>query len=167
METVYTTLLLGFALGLAALIPLALHLRPRYKAAGYSRGFNAGRSEQYARIQALHDDIARHKHIREIERQGHQQRIEAVMQDCDERIAIYARRANPFTHADVITLQAIASQLELAAATFTGLQAGDHARLAKQLRQHALNMAEQILAALQLQNPSAASTAGAPQGAAA
>ena len=100
MNATYTTLLLGFALGLAALIPLTLALRARYKAIGYARGYRSGRAEQYTRVQHLHDEIGRQKHMRDIERQGHQQRIEAVMQDCDDRIAIYARRSNPFTADD-------------------------------------------------------------------
>lgn len=144
----YIALLIGFALGLAALIPLALHLRPRYKAIGYAKGHRAGHAEQYVHIQALHDDIGRLKHIREIERDGHQQRIEAVMQDCDNRIAIYARRANPFTEADHESLVAIANKLELAANTFAGLNAGDEARLARQLQQHTLNMANRLQLAI-------------------
>lgn len=167
MNATYSTFLLGFALGLVALIPLALALRGRHKAAGYARGHAAGRSEHYTRIQALHDDIARHKNIREIERQVHQQAVEAIMQDCDERIAIYARRANPFTEEDHATLVAIANKLELAANTFAGLNAGDHTRFSRQLQQRAQDMAEQLQAALQHQNPTAASTFAAPQGAAA
>lgn len=149
MDTTYITLLVGFALGLALLIPLVLHLRPRFKAAGYARGHAAGRSEQYVQIQALHDEVTRHKHIRDIERQGHQQRLEAVMQDCDDRIAIYARRANPFTAGDHASLIAIANKLELAANTFAGLNSGDHARFARQLQQYALDMAARLQAVLE------------------
>lgn len=159
--TTYTALLIGFALGLAALIPLVLHLRPRFKAAGYARGYRTGHSEQYACIQALHHDIGQHKHIRDIERQGHQQRIEAVMQDCDDRIAIFARRANPFTQADLNNLQAIAKQLELAASTFAGLNAGDHAHRTRQLQQHTLNMAERLRVTLNAAEPLALPAANA------
>ena len=163
MNATYTTLLLGFALCLAALIPLTLALRARYKAIGYARGYRSGRAEQYTRVQHLHDEIGRQKHMRDIERQGHQQRIEAVMQDCDDRIAIYARRSNPFTADDYATLQAIADKLELAASTFAGLGSPDHARFARQLHGHAQAMAERLRTALQRQQPSEASTANAPQ----
>lgn len=148
MTTYHTALLLGFAIGLAALIPLTLALRGRHKAAGYACGHAAGRSEQCAKIQLLQDEVARHKHVREIERQGHQQRTEAVMQDCDERIAIYARRANPFTERDQTQLLAIAGKLALAADTFAGLTVGDHAQAAKRLSAHADQMARRLSEAL-------------------
>lgn len=153
MNSVYTTLLLGFALGLALLIPLVLHLLPRFKAAGYARGHAAGRSEQYVKIQALQDEVTRHKNIREIERQGHQQRLEAVMQDCDDRIAIYARRANPFTEEDGITLQALANQLDVAANTYAGLGADDQARFARQMQQRARDLADRLRTALSAAKP--------------
>lgn len=149
MTTTYTTLLLGFALGLAALIPLVLHLRPRFKAAGYARGHAAGRSEQYVQIQALHDEVTRHKHIRDIERQGHQQRLEAVMQDCDDRIAIFARRSNPLTQADEKTLRQAADTLRLAAETWQAMAAAiPAAARAKVLQAGLIDIAERCLVAL-------------------
>lgn len=45
----------------------------------------------------------------------HQAQLEAIMQDADTRIAIYARRANPFNQQDRITLQAAANHLDVAA----------------------------------------------------
>lgn len=149
MNATYSTLLLGFALGLAALIPLVLHLRPRFKAAGYARGYRTGRSEHYTQIQALHDDIARHKHIRDIERQGHQQRVEAIMQDCDDRIAIFARRSNPLTQADEKMLRQAADTLRLAAETWQAMAAAiPAAARAKVLQAGLIDIAERCLVAL-------------------
>lgn len=80
--------------------------------------------------------------------QHHQAQLEAIMQDADTRIAIYARRANPFTHDDRITLQAAANQLDAAANVYAGLQAGDQVRFARQMQQRLLNLAERLLATL-------------------
>lgn len=55
--------------------------------------------------------------------------------------------AAPFNDEDQATLQAIAAKLELAADTFAGIGVGDHARFARQLAQHALNMAQRLHAA--------------------
>lgn len=55
--------------------------------------------------------------------------------------------AAPLSDEDQTTLQAIAAKLELAADTFAGIGVGDHARFARQLAQHALNMAQRLHAA--------------------
>ncbi|TXI34747.1 MAG: hypothetical protein E6Q69_03085 [Aquipseudomonas alcaligenes] len=55
--------------------------------------------------------------------------------------------AAPLSDEDEATLQAIAGKLELAASTFAGLGSGDHARYARQLAQHAINMAQRLHAA--------------------
>lgn len=153
MTSIYLALLTGFAIGMAALFPLALYLRPRYKATGYSRGYQAGQQQAAERIAALNSDLARHKHIRDIEYQGYQLRTEAIMQDCDERIAVYARRANPFHGGDLSTLQSTAHQLDLAASTFAGLNAGDQARLTRQLQQDVLNLSQRLFTALAAAKP--------------
>lgn len=97
----------------------------------------ADQNLQIARINAL---AAKQEH--------HQAQLEAIMQDADNRIAIYARRANPFTHDDRITLQAAANQLDAAANVYSGLQAGDQVRFARQMQQRLLNLAERLLATL-------------------
>lgn len=56
--------------------------------------------------------------------------------------------AAPLSDEDEATLQAIARHLELAAKTWQAFQTGgDHARFARQLAQHALNMAQRLHAA--------------------
>lgn len=69
----------------------------------------------------------------------HQAQLEALMQDADERIAIYAQRA--LTEDDAAQLQAMARKLELAANTFAGINAHDHAQAARQFAVRAFNMA--------------------------
>ena len=164
MNPIHLTAIISFLLGLAAIIPLLLNLRGRWKARGYALGYDAAHSSQQRllgvsaeRIRALHSDIGQLRHMREIEKRGHQTSLEAVMNDCDERIAVYARRAVT-THQDVVSLQHIAKQLEHAASSYSHLGATEGARMAHQAQLNALNLAERIRAALdqQAQPPAAA-----------
>ena len=155
MNSLYLNIILAFLIGLAAAVPVILAMRGRWKARGYTRGHSAAsrplqaHAEQMAtRIRALHNDLERHQHLQSIEKREHQQALEAIMQDCDQRIAEYARRGNPFHGGDLITLQAIAAQLDLAAATFAGIQAGDKARFARQMQLETLNLAERLTCSL-------------------
>lgn len=154
MHTLYTATVISFLLGLAAIIPLLLSLRGRWKARGYALGYDAAHSSQQRlldanaeRIRALHADLAQLKQIRDIEKRGHQTSVEAIMQDCDHRIATYARRAVT-THHDVASLLLIAKQLERAGSAYSHQGAVEGARMAHQAQLEALNLAERIRAAL-------------------
>lgn len=154
MNTLYTATVISFLLGLAAIIPLLLSLRGRWKARGYALGYDAAHSSQQRlldanaeRIRALHADLALLKQIRDIEKRGHQTSVEAIMQDCDHRIATYARRAVT-THHDVASLLLIAKQLERAGSAYSHQGAVEGARMAHQAQLEALNLAERIRAAL-------------------
>lgn len=154
MNTLYTATVISFLLGLAAIIPLLLSLRGRWKARGYALGYDAAHSSQQRlldanaeRIRALHADLAQLKQIRDIEKRGHQTSVEAIMQDCDHRIATYARRAVT-THHDVASLLLIAKQLERAGSAYSHQGAVEGARMAHQAQLVALNLAERIRAAL-------------------
>jgi hypothetical protein len=155
MNPLYLNITLAFLIGLAAAVPVVLARRARWKARGYtlghaaaSRPLQAHAEQMAARIRALHNDLERHHNMRAIEKREHQQALEAIMQDCDARIAEYARRGNPFNGGDIITLQAIASQLELASATFAGIRAGDKARFAQQMHLETLNLIERLTCSL-------------------
>lgn len=154
MNTLYTATVISFLLGLAAFIPLLLSLRGRWKARGYALGYDAAHSSQQRlldanaeRIRALHADLAQLKQIRDIEKRGHQTSVEAIMQDCDHRIATYARRAVT-THHDVASLLFIAKQLVRAGSAYSHQGAVEGARMAHQAQLEALNLAERIRAAL-------------------
>lgn len=154
MNTLYTATVISFLLGLAAIIPLLLSLRGRWKARGYALGYDAAHSSQQRlldanaeRIRALHADLAQLKQIRDIEKRGHQTSVEAIMQDCDHRIATYARRAVT-THHDVASLLLIAKQLERAGSAYSHQGAVEGSRMAHQAQLEALNLAERIRAAL-------------------
>lgn len=99
-------------------------------------------------VSALQQDIAGHTRSRRSQAEIHQRALDTVMQDADTRIAIYARRANPFTAEDRITLQATASQLDVAANTYAGLQADDQSRFALQMKRRVLELAERLHATL-------------------
>lgn len=119
---------------------------------GYAAGRSAGKSAAFAeageRVRQYRNDAEQLKSLREIERREHRAALEAIMLDCDERICLFARRANPFSEGDQAVLSAIASELELAASTFDGLKSPDHARFRRTLQQNALNMIERLRAAL-------------------
>ena len=155
MNTLYATIIISFLIGLSAVIPLLLSLRPRWKARGYALGYNTAYSTQQRlldanaeRIAALHADLAQLKQIRDIEKRGHQTSVEAIMQDCDQRIATYSRRAAAVTHQDIQQLILIAKQLERAGSAYSHQGAVEGARMAHQAQLEALNLAERIRAAL-------------------
>lgn len=165
MNPLYLTAILGFLVGLAAAIPLLLSFRARHKARGYALGYDAAYLSQqrlldtcHARIRALHDDLAQLKHIRDIEKRGHKTSVEAIIQDCDQRIATYSRRAAAITQNDIQQLILIAKQLERACSAYSHQGAVEGARMAHQAQLNALNLAERIRAALdqQAQPPAAA-----------
>lgn len=117
---------------------------------GYDGGYNAGKSAGVAEAATFTRTATEQlRHQREVERQDHQHALEAITLDYEKRLALFARRANPFTHEDRITLQAAANQLHVAANTYTGLHAPDEARFARQMQQRLLNLAEQLRIALE------------------
>lgn len=79
----------------------------------------------------------------------HQAQLEAIMQDADHRIAVYASRA--LTEDDAAHLHAMERKLSLAAKFFAGLDSQEHAQAARQLGQRALLIATKY-------QPAAAST---------
>ncbi len=52
MNTLYTATVISFLLGLAAIIPLLLSLRGRWKARGYALGYDAAHSSQQRLLDA-------------------------------------------------------------------------------------------------------------------
>ncbi|WP_339514504.1 hypothetical protein [Pseudomonas sp. RL_15y_Pfl2_60] len=156
MNPIYTGLSVGLFIGLALLIPLSLQVRNRYKAIGYASGRASCLADQQERLGALNADLCRVKHARDLEKKGHQQRIESILQDCDARIAVYARRANPFTEQDRMALSQAAQLLGIAATTFHALDAPDQGKLARQANQGLLDMAARLRTALKAADPEVA-----------
>lgn len=125
--TMLTLIIAGLVL---ALVGFAVYTRRRAenaRAAGYDEGYDDAKLAHAQRITALHSDIARLQEQQASARLEHGHQLEAIMQDCDERIAIYARRASPFGLADRLVLADVNAMLKLAADTFSGLRCNDSA----------------------------------------
>lgn len=139
------------ALAVIALLGLAVWA---YRAAqkaqvkGYDQGYDAAKRGHEARIAAKQEEVEQLQRKLSKQHIAHLLQVESIMQDADTRVAIYSRRANPFNHEDRITLQAAANQLDVAANTYSGLQAGDQVRFARQMQQRLLNLSERLDVAL-------------------
>ena len=118
------------------------------RAVGYDEGYDDAKLANAKRITALNSDIARLHEQQANARLEHGHQLEAIMQDCDERIAIYARRASPFGVADRLALADINAMLKLAANTFSGLQANDSAVRARELMALVQDMDRRLAATL-------------------
>ncbi|WP_236208984.1 hypothetical protein [Pseudomonas tohonis] len=139
------------AILLLALVGLAAYTRRKAdnaRTAGYGEGYDDAKLAYAERITALHSDIARLQEQQASARLEHGHQLEAIMQDCDERIAIYARRASPFGVADRLALADINAMLKLAANTFSGLQANDSAVRARDLMALVQDMDRRLVATL-------------------
>lgn len=134
-----------------ALVALAVYTRRSAENArtnGYDQGYDDAHKANSQRIAALNADIARLHELQASARLEHGHQLEAIMQDCDERIAIYARRSSPFGIADRLALADINDMLKLAANTFSGLQANNHAVRARDLIALVQDMDRRLVATL-------------------
>lgn len=102
------------------------------EADGFDRGYQAGLREQSEYIAALQEDIGRHIRANQAQAAAHQLERDTIIQDADDRIAIYARRAAPATAADLITLDKAAQTLQLAARSWRALSAHSSANKAEE-----------------------------------
>ena len=148
-----TTHLIGMLIAVQIIGLLAMAIASRLnaekaRATGYDEGYDDAKLAHAQRITALHSDIARLQEQQASARLEHGHQLEAIMQDCDERIAIYARRASPFGVADRLGLADINAMLKLAANTFSGLQANDSAVRARDLMALVQDMDRRLVATL-------------------
>lgn len=91
-----TMLTLICAILVLALLGLAVFTRraaESARAAGYDQGYDDAKLAAHERATALNHDIARLQELAIATRAQHSQAIEAMILDCDDRIAIYAARA--------------------------------------------------------------------------
>ena len=126
-----TTLTLIVAALVLALIGLAVYSRrsaEKARATGYNLGYDDAESSnadlaafQAAEVQRLQNQLATN-------RAEQSQQVDAIMQDCDARIAIYAARA--LSAEDITTLQVANKQLALAAETYSNFKLHDQTRFA-------------------------------------
>lgn len=125
------------ALVLGILLPMILLLIGAYacginkgklltEAAVYGKGYAAGLAEQAEHVEALHNDIGMLRESHRLDREG-------LMQDADRRIAFYSRRSNPLTASDLITLERVTKNLNLAQQTWLAMGASDAAQGASEV----------------------------------
>ena len=141
--TMLTLIIAGLALALVGFAVYTRRCAENARAAGYDEGYYDA-----ARITALHSDIARLQEQQASARLEHGHQLEAILQDCDERIAIYARRASPFGIADRLVLAEVNAMLKLAADTFSGPRANDSAVRARDLMGLIQDMDRRLVATL-------------------
>ena len=151
-----TTHLIGMLIAVQIIGLLAMAIASRLnaekaRATGYDEGYDDAKLALAQRITALHSDIARLQEQQASARLEHGHQLEAIMQDCDQRIATYSRRAAAVTHQDIQQLILIAKQLERAGSAYSHQGAVEGARMAHQAQLEALNLAERIRAALDQQ----------------
>ena len=148
-----TTHLIGMLIAVQIIGQLAMAIASplnaeKARATGYDEGYDDAKLAHAQRITALHSDIARLQEQQASARLEHGHQLEAIMQDCDERIAIYARRASPFGVADRLGLADINAMLNQAANTFAILQANDSAVRARDLMALVQDMDRRLVATL-------------------
>lgn len=153
MQTI-TMLTVICAILVLALLGLAVYTRRKAesaRAAGYDQGYDDAKRGHDARIASLHEDIERlhSKHTNLIAE--HRLERDAIMQDCDARIAIYAARA--LTAEDVTTLRIVQKQLLVAVQTYLNLQLADQGRFANTAAQRLELLIANIVAALPAELP--------------
>lgn len=144
------------ALAVITLIGLAVWA---YRAAqkahvqGYDLGYDDAKRGHELRIADQQHEIE-HLHLKAAnQRAAHQLERDAIIQDADARIAIYASRA--LTSVDIQNLRIANKQLLLAAQTYTNLKLADQARFATTTAQAVGQIADRSAASLPAATPAA------------
>jgi DNA replication protein DnaC len=144
------------ALAVITLIGLAVGA---YRAAqkahvkGYDLGYDDAKRGHELRIADQQHEIEQMQLKAVNQRSAHMLERDAIIQDADARIAIYAARS--LTSADIHNLRIANKQLLLAAQTYTNLKLADQARFANIVAQGVGQMADRITASLPTAKPSA------------
>lgn len=129
-------------------ITLTWFISQRAEAAGYDKGYDDAKRGHETHIEALHnayDDL--HREMRQAAA-AHRLDRDSLIQDCDKRIAHYARRASPFTDEDAAELLKISGPLRVTAVTAERVGAITHKYQALYSADSATRMAERIRAVL-------------------
>lgn len=127
----HTTSMLGAlcALLVTAMLALAIGTRRKAESAraiGYDQGYEDAKASASSRIEELSHTLSIKKNqVRQLQAE-HRLELDAVMQDCDLRIAVFARRT--LSSDDITTLKIINKQLAVAAATYKPLKLTEEMR---------------------------------------
>lgn len=137
----------------------AVCLHRKAESKGYEAGYQDAQQQTSLRFEALHEDLAslRAKHAADRKATEQQlaeaakasrERLEAVMQDADQRIAHYARRSNPLTREDASWLMKVAGQLSLLEEMATRIDAENGAAQARTAHDRCKRLAQRVNEAL-------------------
>lgn len=155
MQTI-TMLTVICAILILALLALAVITRRAAESSrviGYNEGYVDAQNASDKRINELTHTIAIKRHQAEVERAEHCQALEAIMLDCDARIAIYAARA--IKPEDITTLRIVYKQLLLASQTYLSLKLAEQARFVNTAAQRFEPLIDRLAAALMAEPPKA------------
>lgn len=143
-NTTYHLIIIGLAFAFGAALLIAWRSTRNSHATGYDQGYQDGKLGQLGHINALHEDVALLRASHRLSDAEHQLERERLIQDCDERIAFYARRASPFTEEDAVELMKISGQLQVTAVTAQRVGATTHQSQALRAAETASQMAGRI-----------------------
>lgn len=143
------------ALAIITLLGLAVwayRTAQKASAKGYDLGYDDAKRGHELHLYALQEEIGHLSRTVVNQRTAFLLERDAVIQDADQRISLFARRAAACTSADLNTLTAAANQLGVAQATYQRMQAEDPARFAHQMQLQLINLAERMRTALEQPN---------------
>lgn len=137
----------------------AVYLHRKAESKGYDAGYQDAQQQASLRFEALHEDLATLRAKHAADRKATEQqlaeaakasraRLEAVMQDADQRIAHYARRSNPLTREDASWLMKVAGQLSLLEDMATRIDAESVAAQARTAHDQCKRLAQRVNEAL-------------------
>ncbi|QIE86964.1 hypothetical protein [Pseudomonas nitroreducens] len=141
-------LIIGLAIATAVILVVAWIAVRRAETHGYDLGYGDAKRGHSSHIEALHEDLGLLRDTLRLAEIEHKADREQLLQDCDNRIAHYSRRANPFTDEDAAELLKISGQLKVTAVTAERVGALTHKHQALQAAESATRMAARIRAAL-------------------
>ncbi|WP_160286515.1 hypothetical protein [Pseudomonas knackmussii] len=143
-NTTYHLIIIGLAVAFGVALLIAWRSTRDSHATGYDLGYEDGKRGQLDQVNALHEDLALLRTRQRLADEEHQQDRDRLIQDCDERIAFYARRASPFTEEDAVELMKISGQLQVTATTAERVGATTHRSQALRAAESASQMADRI-----------------------
>lgn len=146
--TLLTLIIAGLVLALIGLAVYSRRSAERARATGYNLGYEDAESSNADMAQYQAAEILRLQNQLATNRAEQSQQVDAIMQDCDARIAIYAGRA--LTTDDIDTLRVVNKQLLLAVQTYTNLKLVEQARFANTAAQRFGQVIDRLAAALPL-----------------
>jgi hypothetical protein len=145
MQTTIQYMIIGtMAIAMLVILTVAWISVLRAQSNGYDLGYGDAQRGYRTHIDALHEDItAKAAKIKAMETQ-HQADREALLLDCDNRIAHYSRRSNPLTLEHAGELMKISGQLQYAANLFRQFNAIDKAAWANDAAAMAMRLSLRV-----------------------